>query len=146
MKLFLLFALVALTQLASAQTNLSGHAAALYKQAQGGKFFAAAAKLKPEIQPTSDGQSFLAVWRATGTNAPKHWIVTRHGTHGFATDDLALWSRHLKDRDVGLICVQWWLGSGDAPASYYTQQQIYREIDLALKKLGAQTNSVMLHG
>jgi predicted esterase len=45
-----------------------------------------------------------------------------------------------------MICVQWWLGSGEAPTSYYTPQQIYREIDLVLKKLGAQTNSVMLHG
>ena len=146
MKLLPIFALVALTQLASAQTNLTGHAAALYKQAQGGKFFADAAKLKPDILPTSDGQSFLAIWRATGTNTPKHWIVSLHGTEGFATDDLALWNSHLKGRDVGLICVQWWLGSGDTPASYYTPQQINREIDLVLKKLGAQTNSVMLHG
>ena len=77
---------------------------------------------------------------AGATNAPKHWIVSLPGSHGFATDDLAIWSPHLKGRDVGLVCMQWWLGSGDTPASYYTPQQIYREIDLALNKLGAQAN------
>lgn len=144
--IILLFGLLGLTQLAAAQTNLTGHAAMLYQQAQGGKWFDTAAKLNPEILPTSDGQSFLAVWRATGTNAPKHWLVTLHGSHGFATDDLAIWSRHLKDRDVGLVCVQWWLGQGDDTAAYYLPEQVYREIDVALQKLGVKTNTVMLHG
>ncbi|MSU56874.1 MAG: hypothetical protein EXS35_01585 [Pedosphaera sp.] len=140
----LLFALIGRLSLSAAETPLTGRAAELYKQAQGGKFSADAAKLKPEILPTSDGQCFLVVWRAT--NAPKYWIVSMHGKQGFATDDLALWHRHLKDCDVGLVCVQWWLGSGNEPASYYTPEQAHREIDLALKKLGAQTNSVMFHG
>jgi len=100
--------------------------------------------LKPEILPSSDGQSFLVVWRAT--NSPKRWIVSLHGKQGFATDDLAIWHRHVKDRDVGLVCMQWWLGSDNEPASYYTPEQVHHEIDLALGKLGVATNSVMFQG
>lgn len=134
-------------QLATAQTNLTGHAAKLFQQAQHGRHFSAFAELKSEILPTADGQSFLVLWRANGsTNAPKQWIVSLPGTHGFATEDLAIWSPHLKGRDVGVICVQWWLGEGDDTPAYYRPEQIYREVDLAFQKLGVQTNSVMLHG
>jgi hypothetical protein len=142
---FLLLILFA-AQLTPAQTNLTGHAAELFKQAQAGKFYATAAKLHPEYLPTSDGRSFLTVWRATDTNAPKHWIVSLPGTHGFATDDLAFWSPHLKGRDVGLLSVQWWLGQGDARDAYYTPEQVYHEIDLALQKLRVTPGTVMLHG
>lgn len=137
------FALIALSSWAM-QTQLAGHAADLYRKAQGGHFYADAARLKPDLIPTSDGQSFLVVWKAT--KAPTRWIVTLHGTQGFATDDLAIWYPRLKDRDVGLVCVQWWLGEGNAINAYYTPMQIYHEIDLALQKLGVQPGKAMLHG
>jgi hypothetical protein len=140
----LLLILLLAHSVSAAEPPLTGQAAALYKQAQGGRSFADAAKLKPELLPTSDGQSFLVVWKAA--NAPKRWIVSLPGTHGFATDDLVVWHPHLKNRDVGLVCVQWWLGSGDQTVDYYAPEQIHREVDLALKKLGVQTNTVMLHG
>lgn len=143
LSLLLLFTLNALPSSAG-QTQLTGHAAELYRQAQSGHWFADAAKLKPDILPTSDGQSFLVVWKAT--KAPKRWIVSLHGTQGFATDDLAVWYPHLKDRDVGLVCVQWWLGAGDATSAYYTPVQLYHEIEVALQKLGVQPGAAMLHG
>jgi hypothetical protein len=146
MRLLSLLALLTLAQLAPAQTNLTGHAADLFKQAQGGKFYATAAKLKPEILPTSDGRSFYTVWRATGTNTPKHWIVSIPGKEGFATDDLAIWSKHLAGRDVGLVSVQWWLGGDNERDSYYRPEQVYREIDRALQKLGVTPDTVMFHG
>lgn len=151
--LIVCFLVAAETCLAQMQTKdtitskkmaLTGHAADLYQKAQSGKWFADAAKLKPDIMPTSDGQSFLAVWKAT--RKPKHWIVSLHGSNGFATDDLAVWYPHLKDRDVGVMCVQWWLDSGDKITSYYTPEQIYREIDNALQKLGVEPGTAMLHG
>ena len=143
----MLLALLASGQFSAAEQKLTGRAAALFKQAQAGKHYATAAKLQPEILPTSDGQSFLVVWRAAGgTNAPPRWIVSLPGSHGFATDDLAIWSPHLQGRDVGLVCVQWWLGQGDDTASYYRPEQIYREVDLALQKLGVKPGAVMLHG
>jgi len=147
-ELSLLFLLCFITDSTAAvqavQTSLGNRATALLRQAQSGRFFPEAVKLKPDIIGTSDGQSFLVVWKAT--KEPKHWIVSLHGSQGFATDDLAIWHPHLKDRDVGLICVQWWLGAGDAPAAYYTPAEIYHEVDLALEKLHVEAGAVMLHG
>ena len=146
MKSRLIFALLSCSQLVSAQTNLTGHAAELFKKAQQGKFYATAAKLQPAYLPTSDGQSFLTIWRATGANTPKHWIVSTHGREGLATDDLATWSAHLQGRDVGLVTLQWWLGGDSERNSYYTPEQVYREIDRALQKLGVTPGTVMFHG
>lgn len=128
----------------SAQGPLTGKSADLYRKAEAGRRFAEAAKLQPEIVPTSDDQSFLVIWK--GSKEPKRWIVSLHGTQGFATDDLALWHPHLKDRDVGIVCVQWWLGTENAPTSYYSPQQIYREIDAALTRLDVKPGSALLHG
>lgn len=130
---------------AQGEETLPGQALETYRRAQGGQWFAEAAKLSPEVLPTSDGQSFVVAWKAPGTR-PKRWIVSLHGSRGFATDDLAIWHRSLRDRDVGLLSVQWWIGADDTPRSYYAPLQIYREIDLALQKLGVQPGMAMLHG
>lgn len=131
--------------LAADQVTLTGPAADLYRQAQSGRWFADAAKLNPDIFPTSDGRSFMVVWKAA-EKEPTRWIVSLHGTRGFATDDLAIWYPHLKDRDVGLVAVQWWIGPDDTPKSYYAPMQINREIDIALQKRGVRPGTVMLHG
>lgn len=124
---------------------LHGPAEEAYRRAQGGHGFAQAAQLSPEVLPTSDGRSFVVAWKAPGTN-PQRWIVSLHGTRGFATDDLAIWYPSLRDRDVGLLAVQWWIGADDAPRAYYAPLQIYREIDIALQKLGVRPGMAMLHG
>lgn len=142
--LFTAAVLVATTAVAYGQTPLTGDAQSLYQQAQQGRFYSHAEKLKPELISTSDGKSFLVVWRAVP--APKHWIVSLHGSHGFATDDLALWSDDLKGRDVGFVGMQWWKGRGDETEDYYTPKEIYQEIDLVLTKLGVSPGSAMLHG
>jgi hypothetical protein len=128
-----------------AQETLTGESGEAYRRARSGRWFADATKLRPEILPTSDGRSFIVVWKPAGTN-PKRWIVSLHGSHGFATDDLAIWYRSLKDRDVGLVSVQWWVGDDDTNRSYYTPLEIYREMDMALRKLGVQPGMAMLHG
>lgn len=125
--------------------QLTGHAAEVYGRAQKGRWFSEAEKLNPEINPASDGQSFIVVWKAAGT-VPNHWIVSLHGSHGFATDDLAIWHPHIKNLDLGLVCVQWWIGTDDTNKSYYAPMQIYREIDNALQRLGVQPGTAMLHG
>lgn len=131
--------------LAAEPPMLAGEAAETYRLAQGGRWFADAAKLNPRILPTSDGKSFLVVWQP-GTVAPRRWIVSLHGSQGFATDDLAIWYPHLRSRDLGLISLQWWNGQDDSPRAYLAPLQIYREIDIALQKLGVQPGSAMLHG
>jgi hypothetical protein len=130
--------------LPAAETVPTGPAPELFQKAQNSRWHSNAAKLKFELLATSDSRSFLVLWKPV--KEPKHWIVTLHGTHGFATDDLAIWHPQLKDREAALLCVQWWLGVADGPEAYYTPVQIYREIDAALQKLGAQPGSAMLHG
>ncbi|MBI5595648.1 MAG: hypothetical protein HY928_06100 [Elusimicrobia bacterium] len=127
----------------AAEQALNAEAESLYRRAQQGKFYAEAARLKPEVLPTSDGKSFLVVWK--GAARPKRWIASLHGTGGFATDDLALWHPRLAERGIGLVCLQWWLGS-EGPRAYYRPQEVYRELDRALRRLGAKPGSVMLHG
>lgn len=131
--------------LSASPVALTGNAAEVYRRAQSGRWFAESEKLSPEIIPTSDGQSFIVVWKATGT-VPKHWIVSLHGSRGFATDDLAIWYPHIKNLDLGLVCVQWWIGTDDSNKSYYAPMQIYREIDIVLQKLGIQPGTAMFHG
>ena len=143
MRLLLTFVLFGATSVA-AQPQLTGQAAALYGQARGGRWFADSEKLKPDVRPTTDGKSFFVIWKAGPE--PTRWIVSLHGTQGFATDDLALWSREAKGRDVGVLCLQWWLGAGGAPSAYYTPQQAYREIAAALEAAGAKPGAVMFHG
>lgn len=124
---------------------LQGESAQLYRRAQAGRWFADAAKLAPDVLPSSDGRSFVLVWKAPGTS-PRRWVVSLHGSRGFATDDLALWQPSAAGREVGLVCVQWWIGSDDSSPSYYTPLQLYREIDRVLAKLGVRPGMAMLHG
>jgi hypothetical protein len=133
----------------AAEPHLTGQAAKLFQQAKDtGHFYAAAAKLNPDIRPTSEGKSFVVIWKAS--KSPTRWIVSLHGAgfpaKGFATDDLAIWQPHLKDRDVGLICLQWWLGNGNGPDAFYAPREIYRETDSILKQLGVKPGAVMLEG
>ncbi len=144
-----LLLLLLLTRSVLAQESLTGPAAALFGQArEQGRFYAGAERLRPELRPTSDGRSFVAIWRAKPK--PKRWIVSLHGAghpaRGFATDDLALWAPCLKDRDVGLICLQWWLGTGSARSDFYTPEQIERELEIVLEELGVRPGEAMLHG
>ena len=150
-RFFLLVVILRLLSLPSngGASSLPPEAAGLYQKAQEtGRFFATAAKLNPEIRPTTDGKSFLLIWK--GSAAPQRWIVSLHGAgkpaRGFATDDLAIWHPHLQDRAVGLVCLQWWLGTGDGSRDFLTPEQIYREIDRVLQSLGVGPNTAMLHG
>jgi len=151
MSVLLLLAVATLVAVpdSTAQGSLTGKAASLYQQAMTtGRFAREAAALKPDVWPTSDQTSFFLVRRTTKT--PQRWIVSLHGAghpaKGFATDDLATWAPHLKGRDIGLICLQWWLGTGDGSQDFLTPEQIYREVDRALQTLGVKPGEVMLHG
>lgn len=128
----------------AATPDLTGKALDLFRQAEKGKFYAAAAALKPDIRQSTDGKSFVCVWKSVPK--PKKWIVSMPGRRGFATDDLAIWHPHLKDREVGLVSLQWWLGTGDGRSDYYAPEECYREIGAVLKSLGAKPGSVMFHG
>jgi len=130
-----------------AGSELPETAAALFAKAEKSKWYEDFAKLGAELHPSSDKKSFYAVWKSVPE--PKRWIVSLHGSRGFATDDLAVWQPHLSGREVGIVCLQWWMGfpaEGDAPGSYLTPEQIYREIDFALRTLGVKPGTVLFEG
>ncbi|MEQ1822032.1 MAG: hypothetical protein ABL949_05965 [Fimbriimonadaceae bacterium] len=127
---------------ATLQSQLKGDAAVLYKQAQAGKFYGQAANLNPTIQPATNGKTFSVIWKSTPK--PEKWIVSIHGSHGFATDDLAIWHQNLGDRKVGIVAVQWWLGHGDN--DYLTPKEVYQEISATLKSLNVKPQTCMFHG
>ena len=85
--------------------TLPASAAEIYRRAESGRWFADARKLDAVLQPTTDARSFVLIWRPPGP-APQRWIASLHGSRGFATDDLAIWQRTLKDRNIGLISLQ----------------------------------------
>lgn len=125
--------------------DLPPSASAVFQLAQHGRRYTDVEKLHPQVIPTSDGQSFLVVWKPRDSE-PSHWIFSLHGSKGFATDDLAIWNAHLKNRNVGLVCLQWWNGKDDSAGSYLMPHQIYREVDIVLRKLAVKPGNVMLHG
>lgn len=102
-----------------------------------------AIKLNPGLSPTSDGRSFYLVWKPEG-ETPQDWIVSLHGHGSFATDDLVAWTRHLAGKHIGLISLQWWLGGDDA--DYYMPNELYREIDIAMRHLNIKPRRIMLEG
>jgi hypothetical protein len=126
----------------------SAPARILQQARESSRFFADAERLKPELRATADGKSFVLIWKAVPE--PKHWIVSLHGAgkpaRGFAHDDLAVWHPHLKDRAVGIMCVQWWLGTGDLAQDFLTPEEIYRDADAVLEALKVKPGAVMLHG
>lgn len=131
----------------AASLNASPEALRIFRQAQTSRHFELLHKLSYQLRPTSDGKSFVVQWRSCAS--PKKWIVSLHGSRGFATDDMALWSRHLPGREVGLICLQWWKApgrGGDQTSDYLQPQEIYREADLALQDNHVQPGQVMFHG
>jgi len=134
---------------ARAQNALKADAKRLFELARSdGRFFSKTESLRPEILPTSDDRSFSLIYRETKN--PSHWIVSLHGAgrpaRGFASDDLAVWYPHLQGRPVGIICLQWWFGTGDRIEDFYKPDGAYREIIRALEHVGATSGPVLLHG
>lgn len=137
------FVLIAVASSPSA-AQLSGASAALYAQAiKDGKFTSNYRALKTDVSPTTDNKSFYVVWKTA--EHPKRWMVTVHGTGGFATDQLAVWSAHLKDREIGVISMQWWFGRS-GPGDYYPPADLYREIAAALAAQNVTPGYAMLFG
>lgn len=142
--LLALFIAITTTAAWSEEPKLTGRAADLYREAQTTPWFKSIAKVNYDLLPTSNGDSFIVVWKPVKT--PKHWLVSLHGSGGYATDDFAIWHQFLKGKDIGVMCVQWWHGTGNGTSDYDPPPTIYREIDIAARKLGIQPGTAMLHG
>ncbi|MFN8609422.1 MAG: hypothetical protein U0931_17930 [Vulcanimicrobiota bacterium] len=103
-----------------------------------------AGALHPEVVPTRDGNSFFLVWRPV--EHPRAWIVSLHGVgmpaRGFASDDLVAWQPHLQDSQLGLICLQWWLGG----ERFFDPTEIDGLVQSQLSAMKVAPGQVMLHG
>ncbi|MEQ1934631.1 MAG: hypothetical protein ABL962_12275 [Fimbriimonadaceae bacterium] len=128
--------------LSAIQTELTGGAAELYSQALTGRHAAEIAKLKPTIKAATNGKTFSVIWKPI--SKPEKWIVTIHGSRGYATEDLAIWHRNLGDHKFGVVAVQWWLGKGQS--DYLTPKEVYKEIDVTLKSLGVGPQTCIFQG
>lgn len=134
---------------AAASVTLTGTAAQLYDQAlREGTFASTFLSVSTEVKGTSDNRAFYVLWQKT--ERPAAWMVTLHGAgnpaKGFATDDFSTWYPHIKDRDIGIISLQWWLGTGSTTADFYTPEEIYREVSRLLGALRIEPGSAMLVG
>lgn len=134
---------------AAASVTLTGKAAELYDQAiREGAFASAFLAVSTEVKATSDNRAFYVRWQ--NTERPKTWMVTLHGAgnpaKGFATDDFSTWFPYVKDRDIGVISLQWWLGTGSTTADFYTPDEIHREVTRLLEALRVEPGTAMLVG
>jgi hypothetical protein len=93
---------------------------------------------------TRDGRLFVTTW--SPVPSPKGWVVVLPDAKGWAQEEVALWHPVLVRRQVGIIAAQWWFGTGDGPAHYAQADVIYREIEQALRTMGAKPGSMLLYG
>lgn len=127
-----------------AQNALPPTANALFKKATRSKFAQEALARDPEILATPDGSSYLAVWRPAVT--PRAWLFSIHGSNGYALDDMALWLRGWGGRPVGLVCLQWWKGTGQEDPDYHVPDWIYGAFKPVFAKVGLKPGTGILHG
>lgn len=151
MRVFALAPLIVLLAAGSAHASaaLTGKAADLYALAlRDGPYTSTFQSVSTEVGPTSDNKSFYVRWQRS--ERPKWWLVMLHGAgnpaKGYATDEFSTWLPYIKDRDIGVIALQWWFGTGSATSDFYTPDEMYREVSRLLDALNVAPGTVMLEG
>lgn len=101
-----------------------------------------------QIIATPDSNSFIVQWFPVGADpATGPLIVTLHGSNSYAFDEFFLWHPQAEAHACGIIALQWYRGdSAVAPNDYFTDEQIYADIDTALSAIGYPGNKALLHG
>ncbi len=93
---------------------------------------------------TRDGRGFALLWRPDGE--PRGWIVTLHGSGSWAHDEIVLWQPFARQRQLGIIALQWWFGGGQMNDDYYAPPAIRRELEAVMATVGARADNSVLHG
>lgn len=147
MRMFLWVVILALAVVGISQAQAAGWNAqskALYHMAVSQNKFPIPSDMQPVAIPMENGKSFFLIWQPkTPTN---RWIISMPGTHGFATDEYALWTPALRSRAIGLIEMQTWLGTGDNMRDYLSPYEINKAVMELSGLLGIQPGHAMLHG
>lgn len=139
----ILFSMLAVAGMGATAEPLSAQAQQLFERATQ----SARLSTGTEVIPTRDGRSFFLVSEPQALKGKPHkWIVSLHGSNGFATRDLEIWSPYLKGRDLGIISLQWWFGNGAQTGDYYSPFDIYRELDLLMRRMDIKPGDAMLQG
>ncbi|MBU6235709.1 MAG: hypothetical protein KGQ41_07675 [Alphaproteobacteria bacterium] len=101
--------------------------------------------MQPYSEPMENGRGFFLIWKPEG-ETPSRWIVSLPGSNGLVSDELSLWGNALEGRHVGIVEVQWWMGTGDQIQDYMSPFEVYRELKSFLPRLGVKEGHAMLHG
>jgi hypothetical protein len=99
-----------------------------------------------EIVPTSDNKSFYLWWAPPGIRNPVVTIVKLHGHESYAHEGFFLLQPYAAQRGYAVLALQWWFGSGNATADYYTPSNIYSIVAEVLNARGTAPGSVLFHG
>lgn len=99
-----------------------------------------------EVRNTSDNKSFTMWWQPSGSSPPKGVIVPLHGHDGFATDGIYLWQAYAEKYGYAILSLQWWIGSGEATADYYTPDEIYPILASRLADKGVKPGTAFFNG
>lgn len=93
---------------------------------------------------TQDGRSFALIWSPAAR--PEGWIVTLHGSHSWAYEEMFRWQPFAQKRNLGVIALQWWLGGGESNQDYLPPPLVRRELETLLREAGAAPSQTVLHG
>ncbi|MBK6521711.1 MAG: T9SS type A sorting domain-containing protein [Sphingobacteriaceae bacterium] len=97
---------------------------------------------------TADGKTFYMKWFPSGATPSLTPLMV--GLHGSGGNAFLMMAKHLQSaqsQSVGMICLQWYLGSSSsAPNDYFGDTTLYTYIDTALKRIKYPKNKALYHG
>lgn len=104
----------------------------------------------PEKVTTSDGDHYILYGQPAGQNnkQTKKIIFSLPGHGSTAEEDYSAWKEQLlANSTYALASINWWDGKGETLTSYYTPQEVQREIQYFLARQKYQdTDVVILEG
>lgn len=103
----------------------------------------------PVKVPTIDGQRYFIVGQPKGQNskATKKIIFSLPGHGSTAEQDYEAWRPSITDNDYAIASLNWWDGSGETTADYYTPNQVLTQIRGYLDQQGYDSaDFVVLEG
>ena len=100
-----------------------------------------------QAKASADGKTFYLQWFPTAsTPSATPVMVMLHGSGSNAFNAFSKWFASASSHSVGIIALQWYLGSSAFPNDYFGDTVLYTYIDTALKRIKYPANKAMFHG